>query len=82
MSHNDHIIDIEEARRPYNCYLTLPLVQLQQLAPLLKEEILKGLVETDSTDRVVLHLLLSPAKIKQLKQIASSFRSRSAVEKK
>jgi hypothetical protein len=73
MIDNEYIIDIEPGRRPYNAYLVLPLGLLQQLAPLIRDEIMKGLVDSDKNDRVVLHLLLDTAKISQVGKMTSSW---------
>ena len=62
----DYIIDIQEGRQPYNTYMVLPYTLLQQLMPLLKEEVMKGLVSNDPEDRIVLHLNLSKDKINQV----------------
>lgn len=67
----DYIIDIQEGRQPYNTYLFLPYALLQQLMPLLKEEMMKGLVSNDQEDRIILHLNLTMEKINQIRTIAA-----------
>ncbi|HWJ91749.1 MAG TPA: hypothetical protein VNR87_11595 [Flavisolibacter sp.] len=81
MAENEHIIDIEASRRPYNAYLVLPLALLQKIAPLLKDEIMKGLVDSDDRDRVVLHLLLDTGKISRLKKLTASWTTASVAKK-
>lgn len=71
MSNKEYLIDIDEARRPYNAYMVLPLTILQKLMPLLNNEILNGLVDSDQHDRVILHLLLEEHKIAELKKIVA-----------
>jgi len=71
MTEKEYIIDIDESRHPYNAYLLLPLVLLEQLTPLLLEEIMLGLVDTDGDDKVVLHLFLDKMKIEALKQVVA-----------
>jgi hypothetical protein len=70
MKKNDFIIDIDASRRPYNSYLVLTLPLLQQLTPLIKDEILLGLINTDGPDRVILHLALDDSKIRKVMEFA------------
>jgi hypothetical protein len=81
MLENEHIIDIDASRRPYNAYLVLPLGLLQQLTPLIRDEIMKGLIDTDNNDRVVLHLLLDPDKINLLRKLTASWSQGSFIRK-
>jgi hypothetical protein len=81
MLENEHIIDIEESRRPFNAYLVLPLGLLQKLTPFIRDEIMKGLVDTDEDERVVLHLLLDAAKINQLRKLTDSWSLTSVIKK-
>ena len=67
MTENEYIIDIEEGRLPYNAYLVLPLDVLEELTPLLIDEIMLGLAGTEGDDKVVLQLHLGKAKIEALK---------------
>jgi hypothetical protein len=67
MNENEYTIDIEEGRQPYNAYLVLPLDLLEQLTPLLYDEIMLGLAGTEGHDKVVLQLHLGKAKIEALK---------------
>ena len=67
MNENEYTIDIEEGKLPYNAYLVLPLDLLEQLTPLLFEEIMLGLAGTEGHDKVVLQLHLGKAKIEALK---------------
>ena len=63
------IIDFDEGSLPYNAYLDLPLSLLQQLMPLLMDEIMTGLVDTSGKERIVLHLLLTRAKMDEVKDL-------------
>ena len=67
MNENEYTIDIEEGKLPYNAYLVLPLDLLEQLTPLLTDEIMLGLAGTEGHDKVVLQLHLGKAKIEALK---------------
>lgn len=66
MASAEYIIDIDAGRQPYNSHLTLSLAFLQKLVPLLKEEILRGMVNSDADGRVILHLHLDADKIRQV----------------
>lgn len=79
MKGNDYIIDIDAARRPFNSYMVLPLDLLQQLTPLLMEEIMQGVVGSHGEDHVVLHLVLDESKISQLNQVVSNLQKNLAV---
>jgi hypothetical protein len=65
-----YIIDTQEGREPYNTYLVLPYTLLQKLMPILREEMMKGLVSDDKEDRIILHLNLSREKMNHVKMIA------------
>lgn len=69
MNENDYIIEIDESRQPHNAYLLLPLAVLEQLTPLLMQEIMQGLASTKGNDKVVLHLFLNKAKINEIRKM-------------
>ncbi|MFL5741310.1 MAG: hypothetical protein ACJ75B_13890 [Flavisolibacter sp.] len=74
MFKNPPVIDINPTRRPYNTYMVLSLNLLRKITPLLENEIMKGLIDSDGNDRVVLHLHLEADKIKRLKRVISRYR--------
>ena len=79
MIENEFIIDIDPGRRPYNSYMALPLHLVQQLAPLLTNEILRGLINTDNEQRVILHLFLEDSKIKEVQNVLASLQKTTLV---
>ena len=81
MIENEFIIDIDPGRRPYNSYMALPLPLIQQLAPLLTDEILHGLINTDNEQRVVLHLHLEDSKIKEVQEVMATHTKTSIVNR-
>ena len=76
MNKNGYIVEIVPDRRPFNCYMVLPLYLLQTLAPLLRDEIYSGKVGSDNQDRVILHLLLGEDRIAQVERILEENRIR------
>lgn len=76
MKGNEYIIDINEGGQPYNVRLVLPLPQLQQILPLVKEEMMHGLVNNDTEERVVLHLQLSASKIVEIEKLLAPTQQR------
>ena len=74
MFKNPPVIDINPSRRPYNTYMVLSMNLLRKITPLLKNEIMKGLIDSDGEERVVLHLHLETDKIKRLKRIISLYK--------
>ena len=69
MTQKNYHIEIEADRAPYNTQMTLTLNLLQKLMPLLKEDILKGLVNSDLSGRVILHLHLDDHKIRKVREM-------------
>ena len=82
MVENDYIIDIDSERHPYNSYMVLPMNLLQRLAPLIKDEILKGLVNNEDKDRVMLYLFLEPEKIKKIEKVVTIFERELMINRK
>ena len=78
MNQNEYIIDINPARKPHNSHLILPLDVLQKLAPLLRDEILKGLINSDGEGYVILYLQLDAAKIHKLQQVIRQMEKKAA----
>ena len=68
-----NIIDIDESRKPFNTYMRLSLDLLQIILPVIQPELMKGLIDNDNDDIVMLHLNLAQEKIKQVRQISKSF---------
>jgi hypothetical protein len=58
MNENEYIITYDDERRPFNCHMVLPLGLLQRLTAILREPILKGLVDSDGDGRVILQMNL------------------------
>ncbi|HZH94968.1 MAG TPA: hypothetical protein VEY06_03745 [Flavisolibacter sp.] len=68
MINQNYLIDIVPNRQPYNARFVLPLEWLERLMPVLQNEIMFGIVDTDGNDRVVLDLFLSEAKIEEINE--------------
>ena len=76
MNEQHYIIDIDEQRMPYNTYMVLPLDVLTKIASVISSEILKGLVDDNGMDKVILHVNLDRQKIIQIKDLASPMKKR------
>jgi len=73
MQEPGNIIDIDESRKPFNSYMRLSLDLLQIILPVIQPELMKGLIDNDNSNNVILHLNLSEEKIKNVRQISLSF---------
>jgi hypothetical protein len=63
MIQNQIKLEFTQGKLPYNSKVTIQLPLLKDVMPILKEEILKGLVDTLGEDMVILHLNLTEEKI-------------------
>ncbi|GAC1426597.1 MAG: hypothetical protein NVS9B7_10230 [Flavisolibacter sp.] len=72
MKKEKYIITIHEEVKPYNVYMVLPLSIFKKVQPILEPEILKGRVDCDQQDNIILFLLLDGMKIKTLRKFCSS----------
>ena len=73
MSENEYIIEYDDERSPFNCHMVLPLALLQKLTVILKEPILKGLVDSDGSGRVILHLQIDDVQLFLVAQAVREF---------
>ena len=73
MQEPGNIIDIDENRKPFNSYMRLSLDLLKIILPVIQPELLKGLIDNDKDNNVILHLNLAEEKIKHVRQISLSF---------
>ncbi|MEJ7912078.1 MAG: hypothetical protein WKF70_02900 [Chitinophagaceae bacterium] len=69
MKDKQYTLDIDESRLPYNANMVFPLMTLEVVMPLLLDEIMMGLVNTQGNDLVSLQLFLSEAKMRQLRSL-------------
>lgn len=69
MSGGDYIIDVNQGGHPFNVRMVLPLMQLQIVMPLIREEMMQGLADNDKEGNVILHLQLTAAKISEIKNL-------------
>jgi len=72
MINRNYLIDIDPDRQPYNAHLVLTLEWLEKLMPVLQNEIMFGVIDTDGKDRVVLDLFLNGAKIKEVNEFITN----------
>jgi hypothetical protein len=79
MDANEYIIDINSGGMPYNVRMILPLPLLQKILPLVREEMMKGLVSNDADERAILHLHLSADKILELEKLAATLHSNAKI---
>ena len=77
MTRNEYIIDVNLGGQPFNVRMVLPLAQLQMVMPLIKEEMMQGLADSDKDDKVILHLQLTEAKIRDIKKLLQTDKARS-----
>jgi len=68
-----NIIDIDESRKPFNSYMRLSIELLQIILPVIQAELMKGLIDDDNDNNVILHLNLSEEKIRHVRKISQSF---------
>ena len=66
MTYPEYHIDFEEDRLPYNTHMALTLNYLQKILPLIRNEVLKGLVNSDAHGRVILDINLDAARLEQI----------------
>ena len=71
MERTSYLIDIDEQRQPYNTRLVLTLSLLRLLMPLLREELMRGLINSRGTDKVELQLSLDSRKIEHIKKMVA-----------
>lgn len=72
MNFQKMIIDYKEDGMPYNVRLVIPFELLKKITPLIKDELMKGMISNDEQDRAVLDLQLAPGKIAQIKAMAAT----------
>jgi hypothetical protein len=61
-------IDFQAGRQPFNTKLVLDLSFLSKIVALIQDEVLQGLVDTDSEEYIVIHINLDPQKLLILKK--------------
>jgi hypothetical protein len=79
MNKQFYIVDIDEARKPFNSYFLLPLEMLEKILPLVNEEVLKGLIDSDDNDRVILHVNLDNSKAVVVRNFISRFEKKHGI---
>ena len=79
MQEQGNIIDIDESRKPFNSYMRLSLELLQIILPVIQAELMKGLIDNDNDNNVILHLNLSQEKIRNVRQISQTFETKHKV---
>ncbi len=72
MKKEKYIITIQEEVKPFNVYMVLPVPVFKKVQLILEQEILKGYVDCDHQDHIILFLLLDGVKIKTLHNLCSS----------
>lgn len=70
---NEYIISYDAERRPFNCHMILPLTLLQKLTPIIKDPILKGLIDSDGSGRVILHIMLNDSLLLIVTKVVTEF---------
>ena len=73
MSQNQFIIEYDAERRPFNCHMVLPLALLQRLTIVIKEPIMKGLVDSDKNGRVLLYIHLDTSLMAEVENAVKDF---------
>ena len=73
MSQNQFIIEYEAERRPFNCHMVLPVALLQRLTVIIKEQIMKGLVDSDKNGRVLLYIHLDTSLMAEVENAVRDF---------
>jgi hypothetical protein len=73
MTQNEFIIEYDAERRPFNCHMVLPLALLQRLTLIIKEPIMKGLVDSDKNGRVLLYIQLDCSLMEDVENAVREF---------
>jgi|SRR5689334_15938467 hypothetical protein len=73
MSQNEFIIEYHAERRPFNCHMVLPLPLLKRLTIIIKDPIMKGLVDSDKNGRVLLYIHVDTAMMAEVEDAVREF---------
>ena len=73
MTQNEFIIEYDAERRPFNCHMVLPVALLQRLTVIIKDPIMKGLVDSDKNGRVLLYVHLDASLMNEVESAVREF---------